>query len=226
MSRLAQSAAIAITLAMTAAIASPSSGHQGHAHVPLKSNEVEKPAQEKAPELPAALADALPFPSKIGGDFDLIDQSGRKRDLASFSGKPLAIFFGYAKCEAICSVAIPRMAEMVDKLEARNLDVQPVLITVDPKRDTPAAMREALPKYHERLVGLTGTRAQINAAQKVFQVESKVVYVDPDGGEIFAHGSYIYLMGRDGKFLTLFPPILGPERMATIAEKYLSAPRS
>ena len=223
--RISVAALLAMALGW-AALASPSSGHQGHAHVPEVKERVTQPSADQAPELPADLAKALPFPTDIGGDFDLVDQTGTPRRLKDFAGTPLAIFFGYAKCEAICSVAIPRMVEMVDALKERNVDVQPVLITVDPKRDTPAAMREALPKYHERLIGLTGSRAQIDVAQKAFQVESKVVYVDPDGGEIFAHGSYIYLMGTDGKFLTLFPPILGPERMATIAEKYLKPPRS
>ena len=230
MRHLAPALALVAGFTVATGLSSPSNGHQGHAHVPKLSEK--KPAKagkksdEKIPELPADLAKALPFPTQIGGNFDLIDQTGTRRQLKDFAGKPIAIFFGYAKCEAICSVAIPRMAEMVDKLEAKNIDVQPVLITVDPKRDTPAAMREALPKYHKRLVGLTGTRKQIDKAQKAFQVESKVVYVDPDGGEIFAHGSYIYLMGTDGRFLTLFPPILGPERMAEIAEKYLKVPRS
>ncbi|MGI9407548.1 MAG: SCO family protein, partial [Hyphomicrobiaceae bacterium] len=153
---------------------------------------------DKTPELPAGSAAALPFPSKIGGDFDLIDQTGARRRLKDFSGKPLLIFFGYARCEAICSVALPRMAETVDMLEAKGINVQPVLITVDPDRDTPEAMAEALPKHHERLVGLTGSRAAIDKAQAAFQVESKVVFTDPDGGKVFAHGSFIYLMGRDG----------------------------
>ena len=165
---------------------------------------------------------ALPF--AIGGDFTLTDQYGRTRRPGSFDGRPTLVFFGYANCEAICSVALPRMAETVRQLDARGLDVRPVMITVDPKRDTQDRMRTALAEHHPRFIGLTGSPERLAAAQKAFQVESKVVYVTPDGEEIFAHGNYIYLMDARGRFLTLFPPILGPERMSMITEKYLRGP--
>jgi len=210
---------VAIAVVLTTTFASPSDSHEGHSHV-AKSQSAAT-AEKKAPILPASIAAGSPFPSDIGGDFNLIDQTGTPRRLKDFAGKPMLVFFGYAHCKAICSVALPRMAEMVDLLDARQIDVQPILITVDPERDTPEAMREALPKYHRRFVGLTGSRKAIDEARFAYQVESKVVYTDPDGGEIFAHGSFIYLMGRDGKFLTLFPPVLSPKRMADIAEKYL-----
>lgn len=226
-SQLAAMATIAAALVVSLGMASPSSGHQGHAHVPkAKSVKANEPTEPSVAQDQPDLAKALPFPSKIGGNFNLIDQTGARRQLADFSGKPIAIFFGYATCQAICTVALPRMAEMVDKLAGKNIDVTPVLITVDPERDTPESMRKSLPKYHEQLVGLTGTRAEIDAAQAAFQVESKVVYTDPDGGDIFAHGSFIYLMNTKGKFLTLFPPILSADRMAVIAEKYLNKPQS
>ncbi len=210
---------IAVAVTLTLAFASPSSGHDGHVHVAKTKSAAT--ADRKTSTLPADIATALPFPSKIGGDFELIDQTGKTRSLKDFAGEPMLVFFGYANCKAICSVALPRMAEMVDLLEARKISVQPVLITVDPERDTPEMMRKILPEHHRRLVGLTGSREAINNVQNAFQVESKVVYTDPDGEEIFAHGSFIYLMGRDGKFLTLFPPILAPKRMADIVEKYL-----
>jgi protein SCO1/2 len=135
-------------------------------------------------------------------------------------GRYQMIFFGYASCKAICSVALPRMAQAVDILAAQGIAVTPLLITVDPERDTIAAMRESLPEIDPRLIGLTGSKEALDAAYRAFSVEKKLVYVHPDEGPIYAHGTFVYLTGPDGAFKTLMPPVLGPERMAEIVASY------
>ena len=180
-----------------------------------------------APPAPAAAAAAetaadLAFGRRIGGAYELVDQDGRVRRPADFAGRFTLIFFGYANCDGICSVALPRMASALDLLGAAGDRVQPLLITVDPERDTPAAMRAALPRIHPRLLGLTGSPQALSAARAAFHVDSDLAYTDPDRGAVFHHGGFIYLMGPDGRFLTLMPPILGPERMAGILRRYLA----
>jgi protein SCO1/2 len=98
-----------------------------------------------------------------------------------------------------------------------------MLITIDPERDTPEAMARRLPDYHPRLIGLTGTEAALAEARAVFQVESKQVSTTPEGAPIYAHGSFIYLVGRDGEVKSVLPPILSPERMADLMRKYFGA---
>jgi len=161
------------------------------------------------------------FPNIKGGDFRLIDQSGSGRSSKDPQNRFQLLFFGYAKCKAICSVALPRMAEVADRLEAEGVMVTPLLITVDPERDTAAALAEAVPKYHPRMIGLTGSEKALDEAYRAFQIERKVVFVDPEQGAVYAHGSYIYLLGPDGTFKTLFPPILGPERIAELVHRYI-----
>jgi len=96
---------------------------------------------------PANAASPLPF--DVGGPFELVDQTGTTRTDKSFHGKPALLFFGYAECQAICTVALPHMAETVDLLSQHGKDVQPILITVDPKRDTPEALKvSARPSSH------------------------------------------------------------------------------
>lgn len=163
-----------------------------------------------------------PLPFDVGGAFELVDQTGKVRTDESFHGTPLMIFFGYASCQSICSVALPRMAETVDLLD--DIAVTPVLITVDPARDTPEALSEAAPAIHPRLVALTGDEQALAAAMKAFKVESKIVGEDI-AGPIYAHGSFIYLMGSDGKLMTLLPPVLAPGKMAEIARGYLESSR-
>ncbi|MEM7441667.1 MAG: SCO family protein [Pseudomonadota bacterium] len=163
----------------------------------------------------------IPFPVDIRAEFELIDQSGQEVTQADFAGQPMAIFFGYANCEAICSVALPRLGQALDMLGDDADRIAPLLITVDPGRDTPENMGPALAKWHPRLRGLTGSEEALAAARDAFQVKSEKVFDDPEGNPIYAHGSFVYLISEDGKVLTLMPPILGPERMAEIMRSYL-----
>ena len=154
-----------------------------------------------------------PLPFDVGGPFSLIDQKGEERTDKSFLGKPAMLFFGYAECQSICTVALPRMAEAIDLLDEAGKDVQPILITVDPARDTPEALTTSAPKIHERLVALTGNEDALAAARKSYKVESKQIGEDIVG-PIFAHGSFIYLLDEDGQVKSLLPPVLAPERIA------------
>ncbi|MGR3715537.1 MAG: SCO family protein, partial [Thermohalobaculum sp.] len=124
-------------------------------------------------------------------------------------------------CPGICPVALAHIAEALDILGPDGAGIAPILITIDPSRDTPAAMAEALAKYHPRLIGLTGSEAALAEARAVFQVETSQVAETPEGGAIFAHGSFIYLFGGDGAIKSLLPPNLPPERLAELMRKYL-----
>jgi protein SCO1/2 len=179
------------------------------------------PSAAEAAAHAAVSGPALPFLVEIEPRFDLIDQSGRAVTQSDFAGQPMAIFFGYASCEAICSVALPSLATALDLLGAEGEAIAPVLITIDPDRDTPEAMARALPKYHPRMIGLTGSEQALRDARDVFQIEAKQVSQTPEGAPVYAHGSFIYLVGRDGTVKSVLPPILSPERMADLMRKYL-----
>ena len=195
----------ALALAVWAGLAAPALAHDGALHA-----------------TPAAMPEAaLPFPVEIQPRFALTDQGGHPVTQADFAGRPMAVFFGYASCQAICSAALPALAAALDLLGPDGAEIAPILITVDPARDTPAAMAESLPRYSPRLIGLTGSEAALAQARAAFQVEAAQVATSPDGAPIYAHGSFIYLVGRDGAVKTLLPPILSPERMAELMCKYL-----
>ena len=166
---------------------------------------------------------ALPFPIEIRAEFALTDQTGRAVTEADFAGRPMAIFFGYANCEAICSVALPSLGAALDILGEEATEVAPILITVDPDRDTPAAMAARLPAYHPRLIGLTGSAEALDRARAVFQIEAKQVTETIDGDPVYAHGGFIYLVGKDGVVKSVLPPILSPERIAELIRKHLGA---
>ncbi|MEP0941173.1 MAG: SCO family protein [Rhizobiaceae bacterium] len=162
------------------------------------------------------------FPQIKGGDFDLVDHRGNPRTSASPDGKFQLLFFGYSNCKAICSQALPTLAEAVDLLEGMNASVTPVLITVDPDRDTVAELNKAVGDIHPRLVGLTGPEDKLDQAYKAFNLEKKFLFDHVDEGAVYSHGSFIYLLGPDGKFKTLFAPIISPVRIAEISAGYIA----
>lgn len=215
-------AAVLLSLALALALATPAAAHNGVVH----KNAAEASAHREAERARAAALPVTPdalFPKGLGGAYRLTDQFGAERDQSDPDGRPQLVFFGYASCEAICSVAMPSVAEAVTLLERDGVLATPVLITVDPAHDTPPAMRPALAKVHERYIGLTGSEAALAEARKAFQVESKQVSRTPDSAPIYAHGSFIYLVDGEGAFLTLMPPILSAERIAEIVKGYLTA---
>jgi protein SCO1/2 len=200
---------LALALVLAISLAQPALAHDGAAYPATA-----KPAARGA-------GPALPFPIEITPRFALIDQVGHAVTEKDFAGRPMAVFFGYASCEAICPVALASLAAALDLLGPEGVEIAPILITVDPARDTPAVLARRLARYHPRLIGLTGSEAALAEARAVFQVEISQVAETPAGAPLYAHGSFIYLVGRDGVVKSLLPPILSPERMAELMRKVL-----
>ena len=199
--------------------AGPALGHDKSKHVDPPAGAVAAPetadpiSEGSAPE---------PFPVAIGGEFALIDHTGKPVTEADYRGRFMLVFFGYARCDSICPVGLKRMTEAVGLLGEPGERVQPILITVDPEHDTPEVLADHLPGLHPRLVGLTGTPEAVAAAMKSYKVNAKLVGQSWKGTPKISHGSYIYLMGPDGALLSILPPVLSSEAMAGIILRYLS----
>ena len=200
--------------------AGPAAAHDGVEHATPE--EAARHRAATAPALAGPLPDDLPgaLPFDLGGPFALIDHTGAGRSEADPEGRMQLLFFGYANCPSICAVAMPMMAEVTDALAARGVEAVPVMITVDPERDTPETMDAPLAEIHPAFVGLTGSAEALAAAYEAFGVERTLVGDLPDVGPIYAHGSHIYLLDAKGEVLTLLPPVLSTERMAAIALRY------
>lgn len=167
---------------------------------------------------PAAAGKALPLP--LGGPFRLTDQHGNTRTEVDPEGRLQLLFFGYAACESICTVALPQMAGLAQRLRARGIAIRPIMITVDPERDSGAVMARVLDALDPDFLGLTGSTEALAASWRNFAVESAVVFTDPAGQPVYAHGSLLYLLDGEGKFLTLIPPVLSDNRAEEIIAGY------
>jgi len=158
---------------------------------------------------------------QVGGPFELVDQTGQVVTDRDFRGQFMLVYFGYAKCPGICPTALRAIAEAIDLLSDEGGQVAPILITVDAKNDQPGNLAAAVANIHPRLTGLTGTPEQLAAAAAAYGVSAKPVSRSWDGIDIYQHGAFIYLMGPDGKLLTLFPPVATGSDMAEAIRGYL-----
>ncbi|HZH27784.1 MAG TPA: SCO family protein [Azospirillaceae bacterium] len=142
--------------------------------------------------------------AQVGGPFELVDHTGRTVTDRDYAGRILLVFFGYTFCPDICPTELQTFAEVMDRLGPQADRVQPLFVTIDPARDTPAHLAQYVELFHPRIVGLTGTEAQIAKVARAY----RVYYAKGKGADttdyLMDHSTAAYLMGPDGAFVTVF----------------------
>lgn len=137
----------------------------------------------------------------IGGPFTLVDHNGKTVTDADFRGRPLAVFFGFTHCPEVCPTTLLQMANLTRKIGPDADRLQILLITVDPERDTSEQLALYLQSFDPRVVGLTGSREQVDAALASYKAYAK--RIPTDGGYTMDHSASVYLMKADGTFRTM-----------------------
>ena len=159
-------------------------------------------------------------PAAIGGPFKLTDQNGKTVTEASLKGKPTLIFFGYTHCPDVCPTSLFEMSEVLRAMGKDADKVNAVFISVDPERDTPATMKDYLSSFDPHLEGLSGDPAETAKVITSYRVYAKKVPTK-DGDYTMDHTALIYLMDRDGRFVSPFNLKRTPEEAAADLKKYL-----
>ncbi|SFN80465.1 protein SCO1/2 [Bradyrhizobium sp. Ghvi] len=159
-------------------------------------------------------------PAAIGGPFQLTDQNGKAVTEKSLKGKPTLIFFGYTHCPDVCPTSLFEMSEVLRAMGKDADKVNAVFISVDPERDTPATMKEYLSSFDPHLEGLSGDPAETAKVITSYRVYAKKVPTK-DGDYTMDHTALIYLMDRDGRFVSPFNLKRTPEEAAADLKKYL-----
>ena len=152
----------------------------------------------------AAVGVAVPGGVSVGGPFALTDDQGRAVTEASYRGRWMLVYFGYSFCPDVCPTELQTMAAALDRLGPLAAKVAPLFITVDPARDTPAALAEYVKLFDPRLVGLSGTEAQVAAVARAYRVYYARAEAKGSTSYLMDHSSFLYLMGPDGTFQALF----------------------
>lgn len=165
------------------------------------------------------------LPTLFGGPFQLIDEEGRGVGPQDYAGKFMLVYFGYSYCPDICPTDLAVMAAALDALGDGAERIQPLLISVDPGRDTPESLREFTDAFHPKLIGLTGTEAGVTAAAKAYRVHRRKFQMEGMSGDDYLvdHSTLTYLMGPDGRFVTMFPRGTTAEKMAETLRKYIGS---
>ncbi len=158
--------------------------------------------------------------SAIGGPFKLIDQNGASVTDSDIKGRPFLVFFGYTHCPDICPATLFEVSEVMRALGKDADRTGALFITVDPERDTPAAMKDYLSSFDSHLRGATGDRAAIDAAEKAYRVYAKKVPTT-NGDYSMDHTALVYLMDKQGRFVAPFSLKRRPEDAAADLRRYL-----
>ena len=158
----------------------------------------------------------------VGGAFKLTDHTGKRVTEKDFLGRYMLVFFGFTHCPDICPSALQVMSAALDKLGDKAKDVTPVFISLDGARDTPEKLADYLKSFGDRFVGLTGSKDELAAAAKAYRVYYQIVPDDKVAGEYtIDHAAIIYLMGKDGAFVTHVPHTNDVNTVVSVLSKAL-----
>lgn len=159
----------------------------------------------------------------IGGPFELTDHTGTRMSDDALRGKYALIYFGYTFCPDVCPTELGEIAVALDELGKAGEQVTPVMITIDPERDTPEILAEYVPLFHDRLVGLTGTNAEIKDVAEKYRVFYRR-FEDPDlTFYLMDHTSFVYLIDPKGAVASMFRYGTPPEDMAATIRQHMRA---
>jgi protein SCO1/2 len=159
----------------------------------------------------------------IGGPFSLVDQNGAERRDTEFRGRFMLIYFGYSFCPDVCTTALNDMSQALDRLGQAADKIQPIFITIDPVRDTPEQLKSYAANFHPRLVALTGSNEAIATAARAYRIyfaKSKETAGQAD--YLMDHSSIIFLMDKDGRYLTHFTHATSVDAMVGGIRKQVS----
>ncbi len=141
----------------------------------------------------------------IGGPFTLVDQAGTEISEDILLGHYSLIYFGFTYCPDICPMTLQTVADAIGLIPGQKSElVQPIFISLDPERDSVAAMADYVGHFHPRMIGLTGTMDQVTNAANAYRVFFQKRQLE-DGSEYTVdHSGFLYLMNRRGRYIDHF----------------------
>ncbi len=173
---------------------------------------------ERAQPAGASSGEAL-----IGGPFTLTSHTGETVTDESFTGKAMLIYFGFTFCPDVCPTELQKLSAALDQLSKSEREkIAPLFITIDPERDSVAAMADYVGHFHPDLIGLTGTPDEIKQAASVYRIYYEKVEDDSStAGYTMNHTNLIYVMDQNHKFVTVITAEDGPDKIVKVIKEQL-----
>lgn len=138
----------------------------------------------------------------IGGHYELNDLQGASVKDTDFRGRYQMIYFGYTSCPDICPLTLQAMGDALTQMGAKAKEIQPIFISVDPEHDTPAVLKDYMANFYPGFLALTGDKEKIRAVAAAF----RVYYAPAKEAGLIDHSSVIYVLDKNGRYLTHFSP--------------------
>ncbi len=165
---------------------------------------------------------SLPILADIGTDFELTASGGKRIRLTDYRGRIVIVFFGYTSCPDVCPTSLYTLKLVMNKLGKDTGQVQVLLITVDPERDSAERLREYVSYFYPGFIGLTGTLKEITRVAKAYLTEFRKEPPLPGGGYQVSHGAFFYVLDRQGRVRVLHDPTSTPAQIAADVRSLLA----
>ncbi|QWD90641.1 SCO family protein [Polynucleobacter sp. MWH-Braz-FAM2G] len=151
----------------------------------------------------------------FGKDFSLVDPDGKVRTLADFKGKVVVMFFGYTQCPDICPTTLTEMQQVMSLMGPQSDKVQVLFVTVDPERDTAEILKQYVPAFDPRFLGLRpADEASLEKVAKDFKIYYKKVPGNKPGSYTMDHTAGSYAFDPEGRLRLYIKHAQGPETLA------------
>jgi protein SCO1/2 len=151
----------------------------------------------------------------FGKDFSLLDPDGNIRTLADFKGKVVVMFFGYTQCPDICPTTLTEMQQVMSLLGPQSDKVQVLFVTVDPERDTASILKQYVPSFDSRFLGLRpADEVALEKVTKDFKIYYKKVPGKSAGSYTMDHTAGSYAFDPEGRLRLYIKHAQGPETLA------------
>jgi protein SCO1/2 len=170
----------------------------------------------------AGAGPSLAEDAAVGGRFILGTHDGRVVTDQDFLGRHLLIFFGYTHCPDVCPTSLATLTTVMDLLGPQAEQVQPLFVSLDPKRDTAKLLAAYVSSFHPRLIGLTGSEEMIGRMAKAYRVSFQMVGSSAGDDYTIDHTASLFHMGPDGAYLGRFGASSTPEEIVAVLRPMLA----
>lgn len=164
---------------------------------------------DKPGRAPLTLADYDIGKLKLGGDFTLTNQDGKSTSLKRYRGDVVMLFFGYTFCPDVCPTTMTKVTRVRTALGTQGRKFQPIFVSIDPERDTPARLKAYASNFGGGIVALTGSAGDIAHAAGLYRARfdrESLQDAKDTLNYLMAHTAYLYLLDTRGKLRYVFPP--------------------
>lgn len=163
--------------------------------------------------------------ARMGGPFTLVDQNGKTVHDTDFAGRYRLIYFGYTFCPDICPTDLQTVGRALREFEEKAPDrasrIQPIFISVDPQRDTPAVLKAFVANFHPRLIGLTGTPQQLQQIEKAYGISASTQEGAGGKNYLVDHTRLTTLYGPQGQPIAFIPADEGVEATTEALDRWV-----